>query len=124
MPTDESFNRGITEGDTFKKWAIHPVSSQGAFRKKNERGMLGVLQITSCMVKWLLIRKAAVFPNHHHVISLVLSCLVLSCSCLVQRVLNLNDGHCINPRTVFWGPFGPRSTKTRYIFVIGQAYLR
>ena len=28
-----------------------------------------------------------------------------------------------NPRTVFWGPFGPRRPKTRYIFVIGQAYL-
>ncbi len=29
----------------------------------------------------------------------------------------------INPRTVFWGPFGPRRPKTRYIFLIGQAYL-
>ena len=28
MPTDESFNKGITEGDTFYIWAIQPVSSQ------------------------------------------------------------------------------------------------
>ena len=35
----------------------------------------------------------------------------------------LSTDICLNPRTVFWGPFGPRRTKTRYIFVIGQAYL-
>ena len=31
VPIDESFNRGITERDTFEKWAIQPVSSTGAF---------------------------------------------------------------------------------------------
>ena len=29
----------------------------------------------------------------------------------------------INPRTAFWGPFGPQTTLTGDIFVIGLIYL-